>query len=140
MLATIQAKLCMMAFNMFHMDGLRTVYICHCRVRHAAVLEYIWLLNSHPEVTFTWMHGDKDSYRLAFHLANRSSDFAQVNQQSLLAYQTAILWASAVASSVAVLRSAEQLPCTCLVWLCSALRLVPKLCSISGVQKIADAP
>ncbi len=41
-------------------------------------MEFIWLLNSHPEVTFAWMHGDKDTYRLAFHLANKSSDFAQV--------------------------------------------------------------
>ena len=49
-----------------------------CRVKHADVLEFMWLLNSHPEVTFTWMHGDKDSYRLAFHLANKSADFAQV--------------------------------------------------------------
>lgn len=48
------------------------------RRRHADVMEFIWLLNSHPEVTFAWMHGDKDSYRLAFHLANKSSDFAQV--------------------------------------------------------------
>ena len=49
-----------------------------CRVKHADVLEFMWLLNSHPEVTFTWMHGDKDSYQLAFHLANKSADFAQV--------------------------------------------------------------
>lgn len=48
------------------------------RRRHADVMEFIWLLNSHPEVTFAWMHGDKDTYRLAFHLANKSSDFAQV--------------------------------------------------------------
>lgn len=41
-------------------------------------MEFIWLLNSHPEVTFAWMHGDKDTYRLAFHLANKSADFAQV--------------------------------------------------------------
>ena len=41
-------------------------------------MEFIWLLNSHPEVTFAWMHGDKDTYRLAFHMANKSSDFAQV--------------------------------------------------------------
>ncbi len=49
-----------------------------CRRRHADVLEFIWLLNSHAEVTFSWMHGDKDAYRLAFHMANKSADFAQV--------------------------------------------------------------
>ncbi|KAL3146379.1 hypothetical protein ABBQ32_003064 [Trebouxia sp. C0010 RCD-2024] len=48
------------------------------RVRHADVLEFIWMLNSHPEVTYNWMHGDKDTYRLAFHLANKSAHFAQV--------------------------------------------------------------
>ena len=47
-------------------------------MRHADVLEFVWLLNSHPEVTYTWMHGDKDTYRLGFHLANKSADFAQV--------------------------------------------------------------
>lgn len=56
----------------------------HCRVRHADVLEFIWLLNSHPEVTYTWMHGDKDTYRLGFHLANKSADFAQVGLAGVL--------------------------------------------------------
>ena len=45
------------------------------------MIEFIWLLNSHPEVTFSWMHGDKDTYRLAFHLANKSSEFAQVRSR-----------------------------------------------------------
>lgn len=75
-----------------------TLFLAGFRRRHADVIEFVWLLNSHPEVTFTWMHGDKDTYRLAFHLANKGSQFAQVNTccvtsvQLLLAMSACQLW------------------------------------------------
>ena len=67
----------------YHVSCAIILFWGHCRVRHADVLEFVWLLNSHPEVTYTWMHGDKDTYRLGFHLANKSADFAQVCCASL---------------------------------------------------------
>lgn len=49
----------------------------HRRNAHADVLEWLWFLNSHPEVMYKVMHGDKDTFRLAFHLAGKASDFWQ---------------------------------------------------------------
>ena len=48
------------------------------RARHADVLEYLWFLNSHREVVYSHMHGDKDTYKLAFFLAGKLGDFYQV--------------------------------------------------------------
>eukprot|EP00882_Tetradesmus_deserticola_P029699 GHRQ01033290.1.p1 GENE.GHRQ01033290.1~~GHRQ01033290.1.p1 ORF type:complete len:153 (+),score=29.45 GHRQ01033290.1:489-947(+) len=39
------------------------------RLRHYDVLEWLFWLNSHSDVTYQHMHGDKDTYRLAFSLA-----------------------------------------------------------------------
>ncbi|WIA38847.1 hypothetical protein OEZ86_002124 [Tetradesmus obliquus] len=48
------------------------------RMRHAEVLEYLWLLNSHHEWVYKHMHGDKDTFLLAFAMAGRLRDFKQV--------------------------------------------------------------
>eukprot|EP00882_Tetradesmus_deserticola_P019792 GHRQ01021331.1.p1 GENE.GHRQ01021331.1~~GHRQ01021331.1.p1 ORF type:complete len:527 (+),score=195.23 GHRQ01021331.1:138-1583(+) len=48
------------------------------RLRHAEVLEYLWLLNSHHEWVYKHMHGDKDTFLLAFAMAGRLGDFKQV--------------------------------------------------------------
>ncbi|KAI8471635.1 MAG: mannosyltransferase putative-domain-containing protein [Monoraphidium minutum] len=48
------------------------------RGRHYDALQWLWLLNSHTEVLYKAMHGDKDTYLLAFHLAGRAADFRQV--------------------------------------------------------------
>ena len=48
------------------------------RARHADVLEWLWFLNSHRKPVSKWMWGDKDTYRLAFALANKADDFQQV--------------------------------------------------------------
>jgi hypothetical protein len=42
------------------------------------VLEYLWLLNSHHEWVYKHMHGDKDTFLLAFAMAGRLGDFKQV--------------------------------------------------------------
>jgi hypothetical protein len=43
------------------------------------VLEYLWLLNSHHEWVYKHMHGDKDTFLLAFAMAGRLGDFKQVS-------------------------------------------------------------
>ncbi|KAI8468862.1 MAG: mannosyltransferase putative-domain-containing protein [Monoraphidium minutum] len=48
------------------------------RSRHADVIEWIWFLNSHKDVIYKLMNGDKDTYRLAFLLAGKSRDFYSV--------------------------------------------------------------
>lgn len=48
------------------------------RLRHVDVLEWLWWLNSHHKVTYRNMNGDKDTYRLAFALANKLSEYQQV--------------------------------------------------------------
>ena len=53
------------------------------RNRHADVLEWVWLLNSYPDVVYRLMHGDKDTFRLAFALAGKSDLFNQVENFAL---------------------------------------------------------
>ncbi len=56
-----------------------------CRWQHAEALEWLWFLNARSDVTYRLMHGDKDTYRLAFHLAGRLPQFQQVRRQGRLA-------------------------------------------------------
>ena len=51
-----------------------------CRRRHADVVEWIWFINSYGDngVYEQLMNGDKDSFLLAFALANKSSEYYQV--------------------------------------------------------------
>jgi len=42
------------------------------------VLEYLWLLNSHHEWVYKHMHGDKDTFLLAFSMAGKLDMFTQV--------------------------------------------------------------
>ena len=39
------------------------------------MLEWLWFLNSHPRPVKKWMWGDKDTYRLAFALADKADDY-----------------------------------------------------------------
>ncbi|KAK9814131.1 hypothetical protein WJX72_001060 [[Myrmecia] bisecta] len=48
------------------------------RNQHFDVLEWLWFLNSHQNVTYKLMYGDKDTFRLAFNLAGKKRDFKQV--------------------------------------------------------------
>jgi hypothetical protein len=48
------------------------------RLRHYDVLEWLFWLNSHSNVTYQHMHGDKDTYRLAFSLARKLAQHRQV--------------------------------------------------------------
>ena len=48
------------------------------RLWHVDVLEWLWWLNSHNGVTYDNMLGDKDTYRLAFALANKLPEYQQV--------------------------------------------------------------
>ena len=48
------------------------------RNMHADALEWLWFVNSHAEVVYKLMYGDKDTFRLAFALAGKSDYFEQV--------------------------------------------------------------
>lgn len=48
------------------------------RNMHADALEWLWFVNSHSEVIYKLMYGDKDTFRLAFTLAGKSGYFEQV--------------------------------------------------------------
>jgi hypothetical protein len=54
-----------------------------CRLWHADVLEWLWFLNSYPEVIYRTMYGDKDTFRLAFHLAGKADMFSQASSLTL---------------------------------------------------------
>jgi hypothetical protein len=41
-------------------------------------MEYLWLLNSYHEWVYKHMHGDKDTFLLAFSMAGRRDMFTQV--------------------------------------------------------------
>jgi hypothetical protein len=56
--------------------------------RHQDVLEYALLLNEHFEVTYQYMLGDKDTFRLAYALAGKLDDFYQVPTPPASAYTT----------------------------------------------------
>ena len=45
---------------------------------HADALEWLWFVNSHSEVIYKLMYGDKDTFRLAFALAGKSDYYEQV--------------------------------------------------------------
>ncbi|KAG2440494.1 hypothetical protein HYH02_010372 [Chlamydomonas schloesseri] len=47
------------------------------RRKLSAVLEWVWFVNAHHDVTYNWMYGDKDSFRLAFALAGMIDSFSQ---------------------------------------------------------------
>ena len=49
-----------------------------CRVRHRAVMEWIWFVNSRDNFFYSYLHGDKDTFQLAFHLAGQADAFQQV--------------------------------------------------------------
>lgn len=43
------------------------------------MLQWLWFLNLHgPGALYEKMHGDKDTYRLAFELAGKGASFAQL--------------------------------------------------------------
>lgn len=62
-------------------DATQSAVFYACRVRHADVLEWLWFLNSHRKPVFDWMWGDKDTYRLAFALADKADSFQLVHSQ-----------------------------------------------------------
>ena len=55
----------------------------HCRAAQPEVLEWLWYLNSHANYVYPRTGGDKDTYKLAFHLAGRPDDFRQVATKAL---------------------------------------------------------
>ena len=48
-----------------------------CRALNADVLEWLWYLNSHANYVHSRTGGDKDTFKLAFYLADRAPDFRQ---------------------------------------------------------------
>jgi hypothetical protein len=57
---------------------LRLPQVLFDRLRHYDVLEWLFWLNSHSNTTYQHMHGDKDTYRLAFGLAGKLQEHRQV--------------------------------------------------------------
>lgn len=49
-----------------------------CRRRHWDVLEWLWFLNSHAELLYKYMLGDKDTFEIAFMLAGKHQQFHRV--------------------------------------------------------------
>lgn len=56
-----------------------------CRQRHNDVLEYIVLINSHSDIMYQHMYGDKDSYEMAFMMAGKQKLFSQVPHRNRMA-------------------------------------------------------
>jgi len=56
--------------------------------RHQDVLEQMWTLNEHSAVTYNYMYGDKDTFRLAFALADKIDHFYQIPSAPAGAYTT----------------------------------------------------
>ncbi|WIA39986.1 hypothetical protein OEZ86_013414 [Tetradesmus obliquus] len=50
------------------------------RSAHADVLEWLWLLNSHRELVYECVVGDKDTFRMAFALAGKQQHYIQVSE------------------------------------------------------------
>ena len=49
-------------------------------MRHADVLEYLWLLNGAGSAyTYTQLHGDKDTFYVAFELAGKREHYMRVS-------------------------------------------------------------
>ena len=65
------------------------------RSRHHTVLEWILFLNTHNEFTYRYAHGDKDTFRVAFNLADKADEYYQVGQPLSVALQPGVLGATA---------------------------------------------
>lgn len=52
-----------------------------CRERHWRVLEWVLFLNTHSALTYSLMHGDKDTFRAGFHLAGAADAFQQASSE-----------------------------------------------------------
>lgn len=65
--------------NASKLAGLRNTRVWFAsRNLHADALEWLWFVNSHSEVIYKLMYGDKDTFRLAFALAGKSDFYEQV--------------------------------------------------------------
>lgn len=62
-------------------DTLFYLYRCICTAAadEPQVLQYLWLLNSHHEWVYKHMHGDKDTFLLAFAMAGKKKDWRIVS-------------------------------------------------------------
>ena len=49
-----------------------------CRQKHRDVLQWLWFVTANSDFFYPKMHGDKDTYRLAFALAGRLDQYNQV--------------------------------------------------------------
>jgi len=65
------------------------------RERHFSVLEWLLFLNTHNEFTYRYAHGDKDTYRVAFELADKKDEYFQLEQPLSVALQPGLLGATA---------------------------------------------
>ncbi len=59
---------------------MQDTFLVLCRQMHDDVLEWIMFLNLHADMLYSIIWGDKDTYRLAFHLAGKARGFSQVQE------------------------------------------------------------
>lgn len=62
------------------------------RKRYAAVLEWLLFLNTHDEFTYRYAHGDKDTFRAAFHMAGHGASYFQVPQPLSVALAPGLIY------------------------------------------------
>ena len=69
------------------------VFALSCRRRHADVVEWAWFVNSYGDngIYQQLMNGDKDSFLLAFALANKITEYYQVIMND--EHRKSALWA-----------------------------------------------
>ena len=95
------------------------------------MLEWLLFLNTHDEVTYRTAHGDKDTFRAAFHLAGRAAMYQQVRRPCMTAgdYDTARVYCSGCTAQGLLLMTTVTL---CLQVAHYLPRLGPTLGSRSG--------
>ncbi len=59
-------------------EGMTMILASICRQRHWDVMEWLFFLNSHAELLYQHMLGDKDTFEIAFMLAGKHSQFHRV--------------------------------------------------------------
>jgi hypothetical protein len=51
------------------------------RARHHDVLEWLWMINTHADLVYKCVIGDKDTFRMAFSLADKSRHYVQASAE-----------------------------------------------------------
>jgi hypothetical protein len=78
------------------------------RSAHADVLEWLWLLNSHHEVVYECVVGDKDTYRMAFEMAGKAQHYVQVRLALGLSLHLNVLVTAAIEEKMGSIRRCHE--------------------------------